>query len=431
LRTTKVKKRKPIRGQIESETRPPKDRFEATSRKLSGKRVTFCITGSVAAIRAIDIARKLKKHGCEVFPIMSQAAISLIHPNLVEWATGNQPIVQLTGKLEHITLGEKDSTDLVLLCPATANTISKVACGIDDTPVTSVIAVALGSKTPVMIVPAMHTSLYNHPILIENIGKLRKIGVEFVDPTIEEGKAKIADVNDVIRSVEAKIGVKQDMGGLNVLITAGPTVEHLDPVRVLSNMSSGKMGVSLAEEALSRGAKVTLIYGPGKATPPQPEKTLSVKTAKEMHEAVISELKTKRYQLMIAASAVADYVPIERLGKKIQSNKSSILTIKLKRTPKIIDGVKKTSPTTHLIAFKAESRLTEKELIDKSYERLKTADADFIVANDVSRGGSGFGEESNEVLMINRKRLTTKIKIQPKRAVARKIFDVYLNQIEE
>lgn len=408
----------------------PKERFEAVSRKLEGKRVTFCITGSVAVIRAIDISRELKKHGCEVFPVMSQAAINLIHPNLVEWAAGNPPTTQLTGKLEHIILGEKDSTDLVLLCPATANTISKVACGIDDTPVTSVIAVALGSETPVMIVPAMHESLYNHPVLVKNIGKLRKMGVEFVDPTVVEGKAKIADVNTVIRSVLVKIGLKQDMGGLNVLITAGPTVEHLDPVRVLSNMSSGKMGMSLAEEALSRGAKVTLIYGPGKATPPTLAKTLNVKTAKEMHEAVISELKNNKYQLMVSASAVADYVPVKKHGKKIQSNRSSSLTVKLKRTPKIIDEVKDASPRTHLIAFKAESGLTEKELVDKSYKRLKTSKADFIVANDVSKHGEGFGEESNEVLMINKERVVIKIKFQPKRLVAREIFDYYLNERE-
>jgi phosphopantothenoylcysteine decarboxylase / phosphopantothenate---cysteine ligase len=170
--------------------------------ELKNKNIVICITGSVAAIKSPEIARELIRHGARIFTVMSKMAQRIIHPDLMEWATGNSVVTELTGKTEHVVLGK--DTDLILVAPATANTISKIACGIDDTPVTSVITVAFGTSVPIFIVPAMHETMYKHPILIQNIEKLRSLKCEFIGPEIEEGKAKIAQVEKIVKSVIAK-----------------------------------------------------------------------------------------------------------------------------------------------------------------------------------------------------------------------------------
>lgn len=244
---------------------PSKDIIGTRGNELKGKRIVLCITGSVAAIESLKIARSLMRHGAEVFTVMSPMSQKIIHPYLMEWATGNVVTTELTGKTEHIGLAgdHPEKADLILVAPATANTISKIACGIDDTSVTSVISTAFGARIPMIIVPAMHASMYRHPILIENIKKLQTLGLEFIGPIVTEGKAKIARTRDIIDTVIRELTIQQDFSGLKLLITAGPTVEHIDPIRIMTNRSSGKMGVALAEEALSRGAEVTLVYGLG------------------------------------------------------------------------------------------------------------------------------------------------------------------------
>ncbi len=280
---------------------PSKDIIGTEGDELRGKRVILCITGSVAAVRCSEIARALMRHGAEVFAVMSDMAQKIIHPYLMEWATGNPVLTELTGKVEHVALVGRHlkKADLVLAAPATANTISKIACGIDDTPVTSVVSTAFGSEIPIVIVPAMHESMYRHPIVVENIAKLRALGVEFVGPKIEEGKAKIAEVTKILEAVINRLRIKRDFADMMVLITAGPTLEHIDPVRVITNRSSGKMGVALAKEALNRGADVTLIYGPGTAVPPTEAKVVLVETTEEMYDIVVSELKSKRYDIVV------------------------------------------------------------------------------------------------------------------------------------
>jgi phosphopantothenoylcysteine decarboxylase/phosphopantothenate--cysteine ligase len=235
----------------------------------------------------------------------------IIHPYLMEWATGNTVITELTGKIEHVALAGKhpQKADLVLVAPATANTISKIACGMDDTTVTSVVTTALGSRIPIIIVPAMHETMYDHPILAENIRKLLALGLIFIGPRVEEGKAKIAKTDEIVDAVINRLAFRQDLAGLRILITAGPTVEHIDPIRVVTNRSSGKMGVAMAEEALSRGAEVTLVYGSGTEAPPSRAHLLTVETTEQMHAAVVSELKSKNYNVVIAVAAAADWTP--------------------------------------------------------------------------------------------------------------------------
>ncbi len=411
---------------------PSKDIIQTKGAELKEKRIVLCITGSVAAVQSPEIARQLMRHGAEVFAVMSPIAQKIIHPYLVEWATGNPVVTELTGKIEHVALAGKhdNRADLILIAPATANTISKIAAGIDDTTVTSVASTAFGSEIPIVIVPAMHESMYLHPILDKNIEKLRALGVEFVGPRIEEGKAKIAETEEILEVVIRKLSASKDLSGVKILVTAGPTLEYMDPVRVITNKSSGLMGIEVTREALQRGADVTLIYGPGKATLPERAKVIRVETTKEMYKAVVSELKSKKYNVIIATAAAADWTPKKHYDFKVPTRKTSTLDVKLEPTPKIIDVVKKISPRVFLVPFKAEYNVSDQELIQRAYERLKEAKADLIVANDVSRKDVGFTVETNEIFIVDKKRKVVHVPLTTKREAARKLLNIIAAEIK-
>jgi len=386
----------------------------------------------VAAVQSPEIARALMRHGAEVFAVMSPMANKIVHPYLLEWATGNEVITELTGKIEHVALVGEHSlrVDLVLVAPATANTISKIACGVDDTTVTSVVSTAFGSNCPIIIVPAMHQSMYNHPIVTKNVKELKALGVGFAGPRFEEGKAKIAKTEEIVDAVIRMLTITQDFSGLNVLITAGATLEHIDPVRVITNKSSGKMGVAITEEALSRGADVTLVYGSGTEAPPSRAHVLRVESTRQMHEAVVSELNSRKYDLVIAVAAAADWTPEKPFSYKVSSHELRSLDLKLKPTAKIIDSVKKVSPGTFLVAFRAEYRLPKKNLIESAYDRLLKANADIIVVNDVGKKDVGFATETNEVFIIDKKKRILHVPLAKKREVARKILDVTIDRMK-
>ena len=411
---------------------PSKDIIGTAGEALKGKRIVLCITGSVAAVRSSEIARDLMRQGAEVFAVMSEMAQKIVHPYLLEWATANPVVTELTGKVEHVALvGEGTSrADLVLVAPATANTISKIACGIDDTPVTSVVSTAFGSGMTVMIVPAMHESMYRHPIVAENIEKLEALGVEFVGPRIEEEKAKIAENLDILEVVIKKLTTRKDLARTRVLITAGPTLEHIDPVRVMTNKSSGKMGVAVAREALNRGADVTLIYGPGTAMPPSDAKVIPVETTEEMLDAVVSELRSKKYDVVVAAAAAADWRPKKSFDYKVPTSDVSELSVKLRPTQKIIDAIRKINTDVFLVPFKAECDLSDEELVERGYRRLVEAEADMIVVNDVGRGGAGFEVDTNEVFIVDKEKKVVHVPLTTKREVARRILDVITEKIK-
>jgi len=411
---------------------PSRDIMQTRGTELKEKRIVLCITGSVAAVQSPEIARQLMRHGADVFAVMSHMAQKIIHPYLVEWATGNPVVTELTGKIEHVALaGEHDKkADLILVAPATANTISKIASGIDDTTVTSVASTAFGSKIPIVIVPAMHESMYRHPILDENVKKLRALGIEFVGPRVEEGKAKIAETEEIVEAVIRKLSASKDFAGKKILVTAGPTLEYIDPVRVITNKSSGLMGVEVAREALLRGAEVTLIYGPGTATPPDEARVVSVETTKEMYEAVVSELKSQKYDAVIATAAASDWALGKPFDYKVSTRKTSTLNVELETTPKIIDVVKKISPRAFLVPFKAEYNVSDKALIQNAFERLKEAKADLIVANDVARKGVGFKVETNEIFIVDNKRRVVHVPITTKREAAKNLLDAIAKRIK-
>lgn len=415
-----------------TQTNPSKDIIGTKTSLLRGRKIVLCVTGSVAAAKSPEIARELMRHGAEVYPVMSPMAQKIIHPYLMEWATGNHVITELTGKIEHIMLAGEfpDKADLVLVAPATANTISKIACGIDDTPVTTLVSTAFGSGIPIAVVPAMHESMYRHPVVTENIEKLQSLGVEFVGPRVEEGKAKIAETEEIVEAVISRLAGKKDLAGKKVMVTAGPTLEYIDPVRVITNKSSGKMGVTIAEEALLRGAEVTLIYGPGTAILPAGAETISVETTQEMHEAVVSELKSRKYDIVFAVAAVSDWTPEKKYGYKVPTRAKPELTVKLKATPKIVDAVKEINPEAFLVAFRAEYNLKDEELIQSAYERLKKAKSDLIVANDIGKRGAGFRYDTNEVFIVDADKKVVHVPITTKREVAKRLFDVIVDKMK-
>ena len=387
--------------------------YATKSRKLVGKKIVLAIPGSIAAVECVKLARELIRHGAEVHAVMSENAQKIIHPYAMEFATGNPVVTEITGFIEHVELAgdHEDKADLVLVYPATANTISKIACGIDDTPVTTVVTTAF-SHIPIMIAPAMHSSMYEHPIVRENIEKLKKLGVEFIGPRFEEGKAKAASIEEVVYRVIRKLHPKT-LKGKRVLVTAGATREYIDPIRFITNASSGKMGVAIAEEADFRGAEVTLVRTKG-SVPSFVENQIEVETVEEMLEAIEKELKTKKYDVVVLAAAVSDFRVKNRADTKIKSGKS--LTLELEPTPKIIDRVKELQPDVFLVGFKAET--SEEKLVEEARKQIERAKSDLVVANTLR----AFGSEENEVFLITRNGVKRLPRME-KRELAERLWD--------
>ncbi|MFX0138351.1 MAG: bifunctional phosphopantothenoylcysteine decarboxylase/phosphopantothenate--cysteine ligase CoaBC [Candidatus Hodarchaeota archaeon] len=414
---------------------PSKDIVESKGTILRGKTICLCLTGSVAVISSPIIARELMRLGAEVICVMSKAATELINPALMEWASGNKVITKLTGAVEHVYLaGERPRSvgkaDLILICPATANTISKIAHGIDDTPVTTVASTAFGSSIPIVIVPAMHESMYRHPILEENEIKLRECGVEILGPRISEGKAKIARIDDIIDRVIDLLVTKKDLEGKKILITAGPTREAIDSVRFVSNKSSGRMGIELAKETSARGAEVLLIAGECMVKLPDYINTKHVVSTDDFIKTVKEEISYNNYDFFISAAAVSDYKPVDCIEGKISSDNVEELHVNMKLTPKIIDVARKKDYNLFIIAFKAETNVSKSELIERAYNRLLKSEADLIVANDIGRDDIGFSSKYNEVFIIDKKKHITHVERNTKRYIASKIIDVALESYQ-
>ncbi len=412
---------------------PSKDITGSKGNELGGKKVALLVSSSVASFKTPEIARELMRYGADVHIVMTQATEKMVGADLLEWATGNPVVHELTGRLEHIALAGRSSThvDLVLIAPATANTIGKLASGIDDTPVTTVAATAIGSRIPVLVAPAMHEPLYDHPIVQENIARLEEIGVQFIQPDIVEGKAKIAGTEKIVRSVISRLAAqKKDLAGHRVLVTGGPTLEHIDPVRVLTNRSSGKMGVVLAEEVAFRGAQTTLVLGPGSANPPQGIKTVRVESTEQMLEASLKELKEGGYDLILAAGAPSDYKPKNPQSHKIKTRREKTLTLDLQATPKIIAELRRASPKAFIVAFKTESNVSNDKLVDEAFEILREKNADLVAANDVGHEGVGFQTDTNELYVVDGRKQVVHIPLSDKRDVARQLVDLAVNRLK-
>jgi len=368
--------------------------------ELSGKRIVLCVAGSVAVYKAIELARLLMRYGGNVVCVASSAATKLVRPDYFKWATGNPVITRLTGDLEHIEVADYKRSDLIVVYPGTANTLGKLANGIDDTPVSTVLTVAFGSGIPIVMGLAMHESMYYNKAVKKNIDFL-KGKVDFVSPVMIEGKAKAAEPEDVLEFVLKKFGYSSVLHKKRILMTAGPTVEYIDPVRVVTNLSTGRTGVLLASELVSAGAKVTLVYGPGTVPPPAGAKVIPVRTSKEMFDAVKKEMK-KKFDVVILAAAASDYTVQNYSKLKIKSSQKS-LQIKLKQAPKIIDQIKKMQKDVFLVGFKAETNLSKKKLEESARKKMKEVKADLIIANDI---GTKYQKnpDFNEIILVNSKK---------------------------
>ena len=413
---------------------PSKDIIESKGTILRGKTICMCLTGSVACINSPMIARELMRLGAEVIVTMSKAATELINPSLMHWATGNPVITKLTGAVEHVYLaGDRPNhfgkADIILVSPATANTISKIANGIDDTPVTTVVSTAFGSSIPIVIVPAMHASMF-HPIIERNIARLKECGINVLGPRLDEGKAKIAKVDDIIDKVIDLLITERDLEGKKVLITAGPSREAIDSIRYLSNKSSGRMGIELAKEASARGADVLLVAGECMVKIPDYINTIHVESADDFTKIIKDELSYSNYDMFISAAAVSDYKPVDFIEGKISSDSVEKLNVIMHLTPKILNVARRKDYKLFIIAFKAEMNVSRTELIDRAYNRLLKSEADLIVANDVGREDIGFNSKDNEVYIINKDKHITHIEKHTKRYVASKIIDVALDNLK-
>ncbi len=383
---------------IKKREHPSLDIVSSYGVELSGKRIVLCVAGSVAAYKAIELARLLMRHGADVTCVTSNAATKLIQPDYFKWATGNEVITKLTGELEHIRLADYNQSDLIIVYPGTANTLGKLANGIDDTPISTVLTVGFGSKIPILMCLAMHDSMYGNLAVKKNIQFLKN-KIEFISPQMIEGKVKAPEPEDVLEYVLKKFGFSSALKNKKVLMTAGPTIEHIDPVRVITNQSTGKTGLSLASELISAGAKVTLVYGPGEEKPPNGAKIINVLSSKEMLNAVKTELK-KKFDIVIMTAAVADYIPTNPSKKKIKSSKDKI-EISLKKAPKIIDQIKKFQKNVLLVGFKAETNLTKNQLIKSAQKKLKESSSDMIVANDIGSSRYKKNPQNNQVIIVD------------------------------
>jgi len=396
---------------------------------LKGKSIALCITGSVGAVECVALARKLMRHGAEVYTVMSKAATEIIHPYLMEWATGNAVVTKLTGQIEHVTLAgkHKNRVDLVMVAPSTANTIGKIANGIDDTPVTTTVSSAIGAGIPLIIVPAMHESLYDHPAVILNIEKLKNMGIVVVSPRMEEAKAKMPTVKTIVEHALALLGPK-DLEGIRFVVTAGPTRGWIDRVRFITNPSTGKMGIAIVENLLLRGAEVSFIVGPISEDVPDQADVHRVTTAQEMMDLVLSEISRKKTDVFISAAAVLDYEPSKKEDTKIASG-SKDLSVDLVPTKKIIEEARKNHKDLFIVGFKVESGVSDKELEHRARAKIEAGICDLVVANDAQKKGVAFGTDTNEVLIVGRKDYMKHVPLAPKSEIARQIVDVIIERM--
>jgi phosphopantothenoylcysteine decarboxylase/phosphopantothenate--cysteine ligase len=406
------------------------------SNALTGKKIVLCITASVAAYKAIDLSRLLMRNGAEVYPVMSKSTESkLLTKEILDWATGNKTVTKLTSELEHIALANYGKSDLILVYPCTANTLGKFVNGIEDSPVTTVLSVAFGSRIPIVIAPAMHEAMYENIIIAENIQKLKSLGVSILEPSISEDKAKVISADSVVQFVINKIGNNKERmkSNVNVLVTAGSTVEYIDSVRILTNLSSGKMGLNIAQQCLDKGFNVTLIYGHGTLNIPDDPRMniIRVRTTEEMFKAVRERTLRSKQHVVFHAAAVADFT-ISHSSKNRSykmDTRNGTKTLKLVPTAKIVDRIKEFDKKVFLVAFKTEYDILEELLIKKAFDKLRECNGDLIVANDVSRRGCGFGSDTNEVYIIDKEKNITHVPLKSKREIARNLVKIVCNKL--
>jgi phosphopantothenoylcysteine decarboxylase/phosphopantothenate--cysteine ligase len=379
------------------------------------------VTGCIGAYKACEVLRELQRREVEVHVVMTEAAKRFVTPMTFEalsrhpvfhdqWAPGS-------GEIRHIGLA--DAADLLLVAPATANIVGKMARGIADDALSTLY---LATKAPVVVAPAMNVNMFEHPAVQENLGVLRARGVTLVEPGSGYlacgwlGKGRLAETETIVGAAMAALGRRRDLAGETVLVTAGPTVEDIDPVRFVSNRSSGRMGYRVAEAARDRGARVVLVSGPTALGAPGGVELVAVRSAEEMRRAVAE--RAPGATVVIAAAAVSDYRPASSSPAKLKKAEGA-LTLDLVRTPDILKSLGEAKGDRVLVGFAAESE----DVVANARRKLEGKNLDLIVANDVTEPGAGFGGETNAAVLLRRDGGRTHVPLVSKRELAERILD--------
>lgn len=397
---------------------------------LKGKTVILGISGSIAAYKIASLASALVKQHCEVHVIMTKNATNFINPITFETLTGNKCLVDTFDRnfdfsVEHVSLAKK--ADAVMVAPATANVIAKMAHGLADDMLTTTI---LACQCPIIVAPAMNTRMFHNSIVQDNIKLLKCYGMEVIDPATgylacgDTGEGKMPEPELLLEYIKKAMTEKKDLEGLKILVTAGPTCEAIDPVRYITNHSTGKMGYAVAKAAALRGAEVTLVSGPVSLEPPAFVKTVSVVSAEEMYQAVTS--RASKQDVIIKAAAVADYRPAEVASEKVKKKDGS-MNIALERTKDILAYLgEHKKEGQFLCGFSMETE----NMLENSITKLVKKNLDMVIANNLKVEGAGFGTSTNIVTIITRKG-GEQLPLMSKEEVADRILDAILKERTE
>ncbi len=401
--------------------------MKTMEKKLKNKTVVLGVTGSIAAYKIANLASSLVKKGANVHVIMTKNATNFINPITFETLTGNKCLVDTFDRnfefsVEHVSLAKQ--ADIFMVAPASANVIGKIANGIADDMLTTTI---MACKCHKVISPAMNTNMFENPIVQDNLEKLKKYGYEVINPASgylacgDTGAGKMPEPTVLESYIMKNIAMEKDMAGKKVLITAGPTMEAIDPVRFISNHSTGKMGYALAKIAMERGAEVTLVTGKTYIEKPDFVKIVDVKSAKEMFDAVDKEFDSQ--DIIIMSAAVADYRPKTVADEKIKK-KDGESTIELERTDDILGTMSKRKKNQFLCGFSMETE----HMVENSKKKLEKKNLDMICANNLKVEGAGFGTDTNVVTLITKEN-ETQLPIMSKEQVANEILTEIIKQM--
>lgn len=392
------------------------------------KCVVIGVTGGIAVYKALDVISALRKKDIEVHVIMTESASKFVNPLTFQSISQNMVVTDMFAEpkaweIQHISLAQK--ADLMLIAPATANVIGKISNGIADDMLSTTV---MATKAKVLIAPAMNTNMYQNPIVQNNISKLKDFGYKFIEPASgrlacgDIGIGKLADVNTIVEGVIEELEDKeQDLLGKKVLVSAGPTIAPIDPVRYITNRSTGKMGYAIAKEARDRGAEVILVSGPTNLEPPKNVKIINIKTNEEMKKEILQNFKWA--DIVIKSAAVADYKPKEYSKEKIKKGEGD-LNICLTRDNDILKFLGEIKTHQVLVGFAAESD----NVLENAERKLKNKNLDFIVANDITSSDTGFGSEDNKVVILSKNNEKLELEKMSKKKVASNIFDMILEK---
>ncbi len=396
---------------------------------LQGKTVLLCVTGGIAAYKMPNVARMLKKMHCNVHVIMTQNATNFITATTFETLTGNKCLIDTFDRnfefsVEHVALAKL--ADLVLIAPATANVIGKIANGIADDMLTTTV-MACTCKT--LVAPAMNHNMYHNFIVQENLEKLKKHGYEIIDPVCgmlangDTGDGKLPSEEEMVDYVVRELAFPKDLAGKKILVTAGPTQESIDPVRYITNHSTGKMGYALAKMAMLRGAEVTLVSGRTALEPPRFVEVVPVVSAEDMYQAVTT--RAKEQDIIIKAAAVADYRPATVAEEKIKKTENAA-SIKLERTRDILAALGEDKGKTCLCGFSMETE----NMLENSRKKLKKKNLDMIVANNLKVEGAGFGTDTNVITILTEEK-ELELPQMSKEEAANRILDELIELLKQ